>query len=48
MVDGEAVPYQAMGIPDDTTTGALDGAPASRFAQEPCRTLENFMALLAK
>jgi pyruvate dehydrogenase E2 component (dihydrolipoamide acetyltransferase) len=48
MVDGEAVPYQAMGISLTYDHRALDGAPASRFAQELCRTLENFMALLAK
>ena len=33
---------------DITTTGRSTEAPASRFAQELCRTLENFMALLAK
>ena len=48
MVDGEAVPYQAMGISLTYDHRALDGAPASRFAQELCKTLENFMALLAK
>ena len=48
MVDGEAVPYQAMGISLTYDHRALDGAPASRFAQELCRTLENFMALLAR
>lgn len=48
MVDGEAVPYQAMGISLTYDHRALDGAPASRFAQELCKTLESFMALLAK
>ncbi|MEG2882544.1 MAG: dihydrolipoamide acetyltransferase family protein [Christensenella sp.] len=48
MVGGEAVPYQAMGISLTYDHRAIDGAPASRFAQELCKTLENFMALLAK
>ena len=48
MVDGQAVPYQAMGISLTYDHRALDGAPASRFARELCKVLENFMALLAK
>ena len=48
MVDGEMVPYQAMGISLTYDHRALDGAPASRFAQELCKTLENIQALLAK
>lgn len=48
MVDGQMVPYQAMGISLTYDHRALDGAPASRFAQELCRTLENIQALLAK
>ena len=48
MVDGQMVPYQAMGISLTYDHRALDGAPASRFAQELCKTLENIQALLAK
>lgn len=48
MVGGEAKPYQAMGLSLTYDHRALDGAPASRFLQELCRTLENFSILLAK
>lgn len=48
MVGGEAKPYQAMGLSLTYDHRALDGAPASRFLQDLCRTLENFSVLLAK
>jgi pyruvate dehydrogenase E2 component (dihydrolipoamide acetyltransferase) len=48
MVGEEAKPYQAMGLSLTYDHRALDGAPASRFLQELCRTLENFSILLAK
>ena len=48
MVGGEAKPYQAMGLSLTYDHRALDGAPASRFLQDMCRTLENFSVLLAK
>ena len=48
MKDGKALPYQAMGISLTYDHRALDGVPASKFAQELCRTLENFLTLLAK
>ncbi|MEF9864363.1 MAG: 2-oxo acid dehydrogenase subunit E2, partial [Christensenellaceae bacterium] len=48
MVGGEMKPYQAMGLSLTYDHRALDGAPASRFLQELCKTLENFSILLAK
>lgn len=48
MADGEMQPYQAMGLSLTYDHRALDGAPASRFLQELCATLENFGVLLAK
>jgi pyruvate dehydrogenase E2 component (dihydrolipoamide acetyltransferase) len=48
MVNGEAKPYQAMGLSLTYDHRALDGAPASRFLQDLCRTLESFSVLLAK
>ncbi|MEL7654718.1 MAG: dihydrolipoamide acetyltransferase family protein [Bacillota bacterium] len=48
LVDGQMVPYQAMGLSLTYDHRAVDGAPASRFMQELCRNLENFTALLAK
>jgi pyruvate dehydrogenase E2 component (dihydrolipoamide acetyltransferase) len=39
--------YPAMGISLTYDHRAIDGAPASRFAQELCRTLESFALLLA-
>ncbi|HBU12571.1 MAG TPA: hypothetical protein DEB31_07570 [Clostridiales bacterium] len=48
VADGELVPYQSMGLSLTYDHRAVDGAPAARFLQELCRTLENFTALLAK
>ena len=48
VVDGEIQAYQSMGISRTYDHRALDGAPASRFAQELCKTLENITVLLAK
>lgn len=48
MKDGKAVPYQAMGLSLTYDHRALDGAPASRFLQDLCSALENFLALLSK
>ena len=48
VVDGEIQAYQSMGISLTYDHRALDGAPASRFAQELCKTLENITVLLAK
>ncbi len=48
MVNGDMKPYQAMGLSLTYDHRALDGAPASRFLQDLCRTLENFSVLLAK
>ncbi|PIE77130.1 MAG: dihydrolipoamide acetyltransferase [Clostridiales bacterium] len=48
MVDGEAVPYQAMGLSLTYDHRAIDGAPASRFMQELCNFLENFTVMLAR
>lgn len=45
-VDGEIVVYPAMGLSLTYDHRALDGAPASRFLQELCKTLENFCAIL--
>lgn len=46
-VDGGIELYPAMGISLTYDHRAIDGAPASRFAQELCRMMENFTALLA-
>ena len=48
LIDGQMIPYQAMGLSLTYDHRAVDGAPASRFMQELCRMLENFTALLAK
>ncbi|MDL2233392.1 2-oxo acid dehydrogenase subunit E2 [Ruminococcaceae bacterium OttesenSCG-928-L11] len=47
-VDGEIRLYPAMGISLTYDHRAIDGAPASRFARELCRALENFTLLLAQ
>ena len=46
--DGGIELYASMGISLTYDHRAIDGAPASRFAQELCRTLENFALLLAQ
>jgi len=48
LVDGQMIPYQAMGLSLTYDHRAVDGAPASRFMQDVCRSLENFTAMLAK
>ncbi|NLE66408.1 MAG: 2-oxo acid dehydrogenase subunit E2 [Lentisphaerae bacterium] len=48
MEGGEMKPYQAMGLSLTYDHRALDGAPASRFLQELCSTLERFSVLLAR
>ncbi len=48
IVDGQAVPYQAMTLSLTYDHRALDGAPASRFLQELCKALENFSLLMAR
>ncbi len=48
MVNGEAHPYQAMGLSLTYDHRAIDGAPASRFMQELCNFLENFSLMLAR
>lgn len=47
-VDGAAVPYKAMALSLTYDHRAVDGAPASRFLQALCRSLENFQLLLAE
>ncbi len=46
--DGQLVAYKSLGLSLTYDHRALDGAPAARFQQELCRTLENFTVLLAK
>ncbi len=46
--DGGIELYPAMGISLTYDHRAIDGAPASRFASEVCRTLETFTLLLAR
>lgn len=48
MVNGEAKPYQAMGLSLTFDHRAIDGAPAAKFLQELVNALENFSLLLAK
>jgi pyruvate dehydrogenase E2 component (dihydrolipoamide acetyltransferase) len=48
MAEGGMEPYQAMGLSLTYDHRALDGAPASRFLQDLCKTLENFSVLLAQ
>ena len=47
VVDGEIKTYPAMGLSLTYDHRAVDGAPASRFMAELCKSLENFTALLA-
>ncbi len=46
--DGVIATYPAMGLSLTLDHRVIDGAPAARFMQELCKTLENFMTLLAK
>lgn len=48
VVDNEITVYPSMGISLTYDHRAIDGAPASKFAQELCKTLENFTVLLAQ
>ncbi len=48
MIDGQPSYYQAMGLSFTYDHRAFDGAPASRFMQELCKTLESFSVLLAR
>lgn len=45
--NGAVVPYPAMGLSLTYDHRAVDGAPASRFARDLCRNLENIQLLLA-
>lgn len=47
-VNGQIVPYQAMGLSLTFDHRALDGAPAAKFLQALKTNLENFTVLLAK
>ncbi len=47
-VKGEYVNYSAMGLSLTFDHRAVDGAPAARFLQDLCASLENFSVLLAK
>ena len=40
--------YPAMGLSLTFDHRAIDGAPAARYMSELCKSLENFMTLLAK
>ena len=46
--DGQIETYPAMGLSLTFDHRVVDGAPASRFMQELCKNLENFLTLLAK
>ncbi|NLZ70268.1 MAG: 2-oxo acid dehydrogenase subunit E2 [Clostridiaceae bacterium] len=46
MVNGEAVPYQAMGLSLTHDHRAIDGAPAARFLKDLCTALENLSLYL--
>ena len=45
---GQIETYPAMGLSLTFDHRVVDGAPASRFMQELCKNLENFLTLLAK
>ena len=47
-VDGQIVPYKAMGLSLTFDHRALDGAPAAKFLQALKTNLENFTLLLVK
>ncbi|NLC40024.1 MAG: 2-oxo acid dehydrogenase subunit E2 [Clostridiaceae bacterium] len=46
MVNGEAVPYQAMGLSLTFDHRAVDGAPAAKFLQGLVKNLENFQLMM--
>lgn len=46
--DGVIETYPAMGLSLTFDHRALDGAPAARYMSELCKSLENFMTLMAK
>ena len=46
--DGVITTYPAMGLSLTFDHRVIDGAPAARYMQELCKTLENFMTLMAK
>ena len=46
--DGMIETYPAMGLSLTFDHRAIDGAPAARYMSELCKSLENFMTLLAK
>ena len=46
--NGQIETYPAMGLSLTFDHRVVDGAPASRFMQELCKNLENFLTLLAK
>jgi len=46
-IAGEAKTYQGMGLSLTYDHRAIDGAPASRFAHDLCKNLENILFLLA-
>ncbi len=48
MTDGEAKPYQAMGLSVTYDHRVIDGAPEARFAMELISYLENFTAMLVE
>jgi pyruvate dehydrogenase E2 component (dihydrolipoamide acetyltransferase) len=48
MANGEPAAYQAMGLSLTYDHRALDGAPASRFLRELCKSLESFSLLMAR
>ena len=46
--DGVIETYPAMGLSLTLDHRVIDGAPAARYMSELCKTLENFMTLMAK
>ena len=46
--DGVIEAYPAMGLSLTLDHRVIDGAPAARYMSELCKTLENFMTLMAK
>ncbi len=46
--DGMIETYPAMGLSLTLDHRVIDGAPAARYMSELCKTLENFMTLMAK